>query len=81
MLRQQDQQKSVYHTIQNMLENNITEKEIVIGEQAITINNTVAKKIVSLHESMNKKNKKKMEEMLNESATSFNKVLTFAVRH
>jgi hypothetical protein len=81
MLRQQDQQESVYHTIQNMIENNITEKEIVIGEQAITINNTVAKKIVSLHESMNKKNKKKMEEMLNESATSFNKVLTFAVRH
>jgi len=81
MLRQQDQQESVYHTIENMVENNITEKEIVIGEQAITINNTVAKKIVSLHESMNKKNKKKMEEMLNESATSFNKVLTFAVRH
>jgi hypothetical protein len=81
MLRQQDQQESVLHTIQSMVENNIAESTIIIGEQPITINNTVAKKIVSIHESMNKKNKKKMEEMLNESASSFNKVLTFAVRH
>lgn len=81
MLRQQDQQESVLHTIQSMVENNIAESIIIIGEQPITINNTVAKKIVSIHESMNKKNKKKMEEMLNESASSFNKVLTFAVRH
>lgn len=81
MLRQQDQQESVLLTIQSMVENNIAESTIIIGEQPITINNTVAKKIVSIHESMNKKNKKKMEEMLNESASSFNKVLTFAVRH
>lgn len=82
MLRQQDQQnESVYGTIENMVENNIAESQIVFGEQSITINNTVARKLVSIHEAMNKKNKKKMEEMLNESASSFQKVLTFAVRH
>lgn len=79
MLNQQNE--SVYNTIQNMVENNINEDVISFGKENITINNTVAKKLVSLHESMNKKNKKKMEEMLNESASSFQKILTFAVRH
>lgn len=44
------------------------------------ITSTVANKIVNVHEAMNKKNKKKMEKMLNESIESFNKVMNFAVR-
>jgi hypothetical protein len=45
-----------------------------------SINSTVANKIVNVYEAMNKKNKKKMEKMLNESVESFNKVMNFAVR-
>lgn len=45
-----------------------------------TVTSTVANKIVSVYEAMNKDNKKKMEKMLNESVESFNKVKKFAAR-
>lgn len=45
-----------------------------------TVNSLVANKIVGVYEAMNKKNKKKMEKMLNESVDTFNKVMNFAVR-
>lgn len=73
--------ENVLDTIKNMVENNVSEKVINFNEKEITINNTVAKKLYSIYESMNKNNRKKMEEMLNESAVTFNKVLTFAIRH
>ena len=72
--------ESVIDTLKNMVANNIQETKLSFNEQEITINNTVAKKLLNVYESVNKTNKKKMEQMLNESATSFNKVLTFAVR-
>ena len=74
------QRESVLASIQEMVDNDIKEKTISINEQEININNTVAKKLLYVYESINTKNKKKMEKMLNESATSFNKVLTFALR-
>jgi hypothetical protein len=36
---------------------------------------------MSVHESMNRQNKKTMENALNESVDSFNKVVTFATRY
>jgi hypothetical protein len=72
--------ESVLHELKSMIDNDIAEKTMVINEQQININNTVAKKIVLVYESVNSVNKKKMEKMLNESAASFNKVLTFALR-
>ena len=72
--------ESVIDTLKNMVANNIQETNISFNEKEITINNTVAKKLLNVYESINKSNKKKMEQMLNESATSFNKVLTFSVR-
>lgn len=44
------------------------------------VNSSVAKKIVNVYESMNKKNKKKMEKMLSESVDSFSKVMNFAIK-
>ena len=72
--------ESVINTIKNMVTNNIQETKLSFNEQEITINNTVAKKLLTVYESINRTNKKKMEQMLNEDATSFNKVLMFAVR-
>jgi hypothetical protein len=72
--------ESVINTIKNMVTNNIQETKLSFNEQEITINNTVAKKLLTVYESINKTNKKKLEQMLNENATSFNKVLMFAVR-
>jgi len=73
-------ESNVLDTIKFIVENDISEQTIQFNENEITINNTVAKKLLNVYESVNKTNKKKMEQMLNESATSFNKVLTFAVR-
>lgn len=47
---------------------------------SITINEAVANKMLSVYEAMNKKNKKKMEQMLNEDINSFNTVMNFATR-
>ena len=73
-------ESNVLDTIKSIVENDISEQTIRFNQNEITINNTVAKKLLNVYESVNKTNKKKMEQMLNESATSFNKVLTFAVR-
>ena len=73
-------ESNVLDTIKFIVENDILEQTIQFNENEITINNTVAKKLLNVYESVNKTNKKKMEHMLNENATSFNKVLTFAVR-
>jgi hypothetical protein len=73
--------KAVLPILKQMINENIVEKNIRFGEREITINNTVAKKIMSVHESMNRQNKKTMENALNESIDSFNKVVTFATRY
>jgi hypothetical protein len=73
-------ESNVLNTIKSIVENDISEQTIRFNKNEITINNTVAKKLLNVYESVNKTNKKKMEQMLNESATSFNKILTFAVR-
>jgi hypothetical protein len=73
--------EEVLPIIKQMVNENIMEKTIMFGKEEITINNTVAKKIMSVHESMNRQNRKTMENMLNESADSFNKVVTFATRY
>ena len=73
-------ESDVLETLKSIVKNDISEQTIRFNENEITINNTVAKKLLNVYESVNKTNKKKMEQMLNESATSFNKVLTFAVR-
>ena len=44
------------------------------------LNNTASRKVTSLYESLNKKNKKKMIEMMKESNESLEKVISFAVR-
>ena len=89
-LRQRDMQanrralqqtnESMITTLKAMIESNVPEQTLTINEQEININSTAAKKILYVYESVNSTNKKKMEKMLNESADSFNKVLTFAIR-
>lgn len=52
---------------------------VKIGNDDVTINSTIAKKVIMVYESLNKKNKKQMEKMLNESADSFKKVISFSI--
>lgn len=73
-------EENVLLSLTTMVKNNIQEQTFNFDERKININNTIAKKILYVYESVNITNKKKMEKMLNESAESFNKVLSFAAR-
>jgi hypothetical protein len=74
------QNESILKSMKNMISENITEMQLNIGESPVTINNTIAQKIVSVHESLSKENKRQMEKMLGESVESFKKIVNFAVR-
>jgi hypothetical protein len=75
------QNESVMSQIKFMINEDVTEMQLNIGENTLKINNTIAKKVVGVYESLNTENKKKMEDMLNEGTTeSFMKLINFAVR-
>lgn len=59
----------------------LTEQSLTFGENSVTINKGTAKKVMKVYNSLNESNKKKMENMLSESASSFKKAIQFAVRH
>lgn len=59
----------------------LTEQVLPFGESSVTINKGTAKKVMKVYNTLNESNKKKMENMLSESATSFKKAIQFAVRH
>lgn len=77
---QAQQNESTFSTLKQIVENNISSHQLQIGEETISINKSIAKKIIKLHESLNKSNKKKLERMLNEDVVSFRKVLNFALK-
>ena len=73
--------EDVFTSLKTMINNNVTEMQLNIGENTIKINNTIATKIVNVHETLNEDNQKKMRDMLNEGdVSSFKKILDFAVR-
>ena len=72
------QNESVLKELYSIKENE--EKTLNIANESVIINNTVAKKVISVYESLNASNKKKVESMLNESVDSFKKVLSFVAR-
>jgi hypothetical protein len=69
-----------FNKIRIISENRDIESELVYEDSSITVNNRIAKKIMNLHESLNKRNKRKVEKMINEDITSLRKVINFAVR-
>lgn len=71
---------SNFQIIKHIVENNIKSHDISFDDKPITVSNRIAKKLVHVHESLNSKNKKKLESMLNEDATSFKKAINFAIR-
>lgn len=64
--------------LRKSIEHGLNEIEILVGEDSFKINNNTAKKILEVYDSVNKKNKKKMAEMLSESKESFDKIINFA---
>lgn len=74
------QESNNLNIIKSMIHENVNSQAITIGEETISINKSIAKKIVKLHESLNKTNKKKLERMLNENILSFRKAINFALK-
>ena len=66
--------------IQNMLNEGVDTMNLSINGRTITLNNSMAKKIVRVYESVNTKNKKIVESMLNEDLDSFKKLLNFSIK-
>lgn len=74
------QNESNLSTIKNMVENKIPSAELSFDDRSVTINNRIAKKLINIYESLNKENRKKVEQMLNEDISSYKKLINFAIR-
>ena len=66
--------------IQNMINEDIDTMDLSINGRTVTLNNSMAKKIIRVYESVNTKNKKIVESMLNEDLDSFKKLLNFSIK-
>jgi hypothetical protein len=62
------------------VENDLSKSDLKFGDESISINNRIASKVLNVHESLNKKNKKKFEKMINEDLVSFKKAINFVVK-
>jgi hypothetical protein len=71
----------VSESIKMIAEGNYESYDILVGKNNVSINTTIAKKLMSLYESLNSNNKKQMKNMLNKgSIESFKKIIDFAIR-
>ena len=66
--------------IQNMIDEGFDTMNLTINGRTVTLNNSMAKKIVRVYESVNSKNKKIVESMINEDMNSFKKLLNFSIK-
>ena len=66
--------------IENMLNEGNETMDLSINGRTVTLNNSMAKKIIRVYESVNTKNKKIVESMLNEDLDSFKKLLNFSIK-
>jgi hypothetical protein len=63
-----------------MASNSLSEQTLNIGNNSISINNTIAEKIVRVYENLNEDNKNKFSNAMNESIESFKKIVNFSIR-
>ena len=67
--------------IRNMINEGIESLELPINGRQVTLNTSMAKRIIEVYDSVNTKNKKIVEGMLNEDLESFKKLLNFSIRN
>jgi hypothetical protein len=63
-----------------MIDEGVNLYDININGKSITLNSSMAKRIVEVYDSVNVKNKKIVENMLNEDLESFKKLLNFSIK-
>jgi len=66
--------------LKTMIESGIPLYEMNINGKVVTINTSMAKRIIEVYDSVNIKNKKIVENMLNENMESFKKLLNFSIK-
>jgi hypothetical protein len=66
--------------IRSMINSGETLHEMNINGRSVTLNTSMAKRILEVYDSVNTKNKKIVESMLNEDLESFKKLLNFSIR-
>jgi hypothetical protein len=67
--------------IRNMINEETDNMDLHINGRTVTLNTSMAKRILEVYDSVNTKNKKIVESMLNEDLESFKKLLNFSVRN
>ena len=67
--------------IRKMIKENQDDMGIIINGRPITLNTSMAKRILEVYDSVNTKNKRIVEGMLNEDLESFKKLLNFSIRN
>jgi hypothetical protein len=67
--------------IRKMVNEGVDTKDLFINGRSITLNTSMAKRILEVYDSVNTKNKKIVEGMLNEDLESFKKLLNFSIRN
>jgi hypothetical protein len=66
--------------IRNMVGEGIESKDLHINGRTVTLNSGMAKRILEVYDSVNTKNKKIVEGMLNEDLESFKRLLNFSIK-
>jgi hypothetical protein len=66
--------------IRNMINEGNDNMNLHINGRSITLNTSMAKRILEVYDSVNTKNKKIVESMLNEDLESFKKLLNFSIK-
>ena len=66
--------------IRNMISEGTDNMDLEINGRTITLNTSMAKRILEVYDSVNTKNKKIVESMINEDLESFKKLLNFSIK-
>ena len=67
--------------IRTMIKEGVDNMDLSINGRTITLNTSMAKRILEVYDSVNTKNKKLVEGMLNEDLESFKKLINFSIRN
>jgi hypothetical protein len=73
-------QESNLAIIHDIIKTNERKSLCFEGTDSVVVTPRIAKKLVNVHESLNKKNKQNFEGMLNESITTLQKAINFAIK-
>ena len=79
--RMKQMQENKMGDLRRMIFENIEFKDININGRTITLNKSMAKRILEVYDSVSDKNKKLVENMINTDLESFKKLLNFSIRN